>query len=103
MTQRPKIIYHIKAALLCDNAIYDLELREQALTLTDYELTNCGLLSPSCELKYIIKANKRILEYIDSLKGKQRLVTPIQISKELGLSKEFIEDMLIAHGFIEES
>ncbi len=96
------VIQIIKSSLFCKELDEELGFREEQLTLIDDLTDNCGTLSPSTEEDDIKKANKKILLYINSLKGKQRCVTPSQISKELGYSQNFIESILISNGFEED-
>lgn len=92
----------IKASLFCDDVDKRLSLHEESLTEIDDQRENGGRLSPSAEANDIKEGNKKILLYIDSLRGKQRCVTPDQISKDLGYSKNFIESILMANGFQED-
>jgi hypothetical protein len=100
--KRKNIFQHIESAMMCLESVKALAINEDALTIIDSERDNEGMMSPSSEANDIIKANKKILTYIDSLNGKQRIITPAQLSKELGMSELFIEGMLIANGFEED-
>ena len=100
MTQN--ILQHIKAVKMCEELGIELAISEEALSIKDEERGNCGTMSPSSEVTDIQKANKKILLYIDSIRDKQRIITPAQISKELGFSKDFVESILIANGFKED-
>lgn len=92
----------IKATMMCMEAGAALAINEESLTISDEERDNCGEMSSITEFNDIVKANEKILHYIDSLGGKQRVVTSSQISKELGISQMFIEDLLVANGFEED-
>lgn len=96
------IIQHIKAVMMCEELTLSLAISEDALCVMDEERDNCGAMSPSAQVDDIQKANKKILNYILSIKDKQRTITPAQISIELGYSKDFVETILIANGFQED-
>lgn len=88
--------------MMCIDASIALAIDEESLITIDEERGNQGIMSPSTEANDIMKANKKILIYIDSIKDKQRIITPAQLSKELGISEVFIENILIANGFEED-
>ncbi len=100
MTQ--SIFQHIKAAMMCEELTIGLTISEDSLCVLDEERGNGGAMSPSAQFDDIQKANKKILNYINSIRDTQRVVTPAQISKELGFSQEFVETILIANGFQED-
>ncbi len=100
MTQ--SILQHIKAAMMCEELIIGLAISEESLCVLDEERGNCGIMSPSAQMDDIQKANEKILNYINSIRNTQRVVTPTQISKELGYSQDFVEIILIANGFQED-
>ncbi len=102
MTNNYDVYQHITAAMMCIESVTALSINEESLTTTDDEKDNSGIMSPATEANDIIKANKKILLYIDSLRDKQRIITPAQISKVLGMSEVFIENILIANGFEED-
>lgn len=97
-----EITQHIKQALVCGELSISLSDHEEALCILDEKRDNCGMMSPSTQVNDIQKANEKILLYIDSLREKQRCVTPAQISKDLGYSQDFVEAILIANGFQED-
>lgn len=90
------LITQLQVTSMCGLASHILDNTEAMMAENDNNLDNCGTMD---QAKDIERANKKILEHIDSLRGKQRVVTPAQISKELGMSEEFIESILIANGF----
>ena len=92
-------IQHIKAIIACEEAALRLAIHEESLNMIQSIEGNCGAMSPLSEANDIKNANEKILLYIDSIRDKQRTITPSQISKELGMSQDFIEAMLIANGF----
>lgn len=96
------IFNHIKATMMCTVVTSRLSDYEDSLSIIDEERDNCGIMSNLTQANDVIKANEKILLYIDSLRGKQRVVTPAQISKDLGYSQDFIESILIANGFQED-
>ena len=100
MTQT--ILQIIKASMMCEELIVNLDINEEDLCILNEKRDNCGAMSISAQVDDIQKANKKILLYIDSIRDKQRVITPAQISIELGYSKEFIETILIANGFLED-
>ena len=97
-----KIIDSILANMMCIEAETTLAINEKSLILSDEEKDNRAVMSPISQMDDIRKANNRILLYIDSIKDKQRTITPAQISIELGMSKEFVETILLANGFQED-
>lgn len=96
------IYQHITSSMMCIDTIAALAIHEESLTIIDEERENQGMMSPSTEANDIVKANEKILLYINSISSKQKIVTPAQISKELGMSEIFIENILIANGFQED-
>ena len=102
MTNDYDIYQYITSTMMCMSSVAALAINEDTLTMIDEERDNCGTMSPSTEANDIIKANEKILIYIDSLRDKQRIITPNQLSKELGMSEIFIENILIANGFEED-
>ena len=97
-----KIIDSILANMMCIEAGTLLNINEESLILLDEERENCAEMSPISQMDDIRKANEKILLYIDSIKDKQRTITPAQISIELGMSKDFVESILLANGFEED-
>ncbi len=86
---------------MCSDSIEALYLSEDTMTMVDGERDNCGIMSPYTQILDMQKANEKILSYIDSIVGKQTVITSSQISKELGISQGFVEAILIANGFEE--
>lgn len=97
------IYQHIKAVLMCEELGIELAISEDSLCILNEKRGNCGAMSLSAQVDDIQKANEKILNYIDSIRGKQRIVTPAQISQKLGYSQNFIETILIANGFKEDN
>lgn len=100
MTQT--ILQHIKSAMMCEELYIGLAISEESLNLIDEKRDNCGEMSLTSQVDDIRKANEKILIYINSIRNKQRIVTPAQISKQLGFSQDFVESILIANGFQED-
>jgi len=96
------IYQHIKATMMCVESVAELIVDEELLITIDESRDNCGIMSPHAEAEDIMKANEKILLYISSISDKQRIITPNQLSKELGMSAAFIENILIANGFEED-
>lgn len=93
------ILTELTAENMCRVSSMMLQNSEEAITESNNNLDNCGMMSPDTIFKDLERANIKILDYINSLRGKQRAVTPIQIAEELGMSSTFVESILIANGF----
>lgn len=93
------IITKLEITYMCGLASRILDNIEEMINNNDNNLDNCGMMDKASVFQDLERANRKILDYINSLRGKQVLVTPNQIAEELGMSSEFVESMLIANGF----
>lgn len=93
------LITQLQVTTMCGLASHILDNTEAMMVDSDNDLDNCGMMDQSSVFKDLERANRKILDYINSLRGKQRAVTPTQIAEELGMSSVFVESILIANGF----
>lgn len=88
----------LRSVEMCIDASNRLNLLTKSISEHDNELDNCGNLSHSQRMLDLKRAERRVLEYVNTLIGKESVISIPQLSRTLLLAEDVITVILEKNG-----
>lgn len=88
----------LRSVEMCTDASHRMNLLTKTIDKHNNELDNCGNLSHTQRMLDLKRAEKRVLEYVNILIGKESSISIPQLSKTLLLAEDVITIILEKNG-----